>query len=201
MTTFYLLRHATNPWVGRALAGHLPGVHLNEEGLAQAEALVGRFHSVRLEAIYSSPLERARETAAPLARDRGMEVTVRPGLIEVGAGAWAGSDFATLDADPVWKRYNSFRSSTRGRGQGELMTEIATRMVDEMEELRTKHAGGNVLLVSHGDVIKVAVAHYAGVPVDLMQRIEISPASVSILQLADEGPRVLAVNDTGSLQR
>lgn len=201
MTTFYLLRHATNPWVGSALAGRLAGVHLNDEGRRQAADLPRRFAGAGIDAIYSSPLDRAIETAQPLARDRGLEVLLRPCLIEVDPGSWAGHEFTALEQDPVWRRYNSFRSSTRPPRRGELMTEVATRMVDQMEELRAEHAGGHVVLVSHGDVIKVAVAHYAGVPIDLMQRIEISPASVSIVQLADHGPRVLALNDTGSLLR
>ena len=201
MTTFYLLRHATNPWVGHALAGRLPGVHLNAEGREQAADLPRRFEGVPIHAIYSSPLDRTLETAEPLARARDLPVTPRPALIEIGTGSWEGNELAALEADPVWKRYNSFRSSTRGRGRGELMTEVATRMTDEMEELRARHTGESVVLVSHGDVIKTAVAHYAGVPIDLMQRLEISPVSVSIVQLADWGPRLLAVNDTGSLRR
>jgi probable phosphoglycerate mutase len=81
------------------------------------------------------------------------------------------------------------------------MTEIATRVVDEFEELRARHPGGRCVLVSHGDVIKVAVAHYSGVPIDLMQRIEISPGSASIIRLGEWGAQILAVNDTGSLVR
>ncbi|HYP13512.1 MAG TPA: histidine phosphatase family protein, partial [Bryobacteraceae bacterium] len=118
-----------------------------------------------------------------------------PRLIEVGSGDWTGRQLDELSSDPGWNRYNSFRSSTRAPG-GELMTDIASRVVDEMEELRHRHPNQSVALFSHGDVIKVAVAQYAGIAFDLMHRLEISPASISIIQLADWGCRILAVNMT-----
>jgi probable phosphoglycerate mutase len=201
LTTFYLVRHATNPWVGHALAGDRPGLHLDDAGRRQAEELADRFEPVPIDAIYSSPLERAVETIQPLADRRALPIQRRPRLIEVGANAWVGRRFEDLESDDVWKRYNAFRSSTRALGGGELMTEIATRIVDELEELRERHPGGRCVLVSHGDVIKVAVAHYSGVPIDLMQRIEISPASASVIRLGQRGVHILAVNDTGSLVR
>jgi probable phosphomutase (TIGR03848 family) len=200
MTTFLLIRHANNSWVGRALAGDTPGVHLNEEGAAQGLELVERLREVRIDALYSSPLERALETAQALASSRGLTVQSRARLTEVGLGEWTGREFANLDMDPRWRRFNSFRSSTRAPG-GELMTEVQTRIVDEMEELRLSHPEGTVALFSHADVIRCAVAFYAGAPLDLMHRFEISPASVSIIRLAEWGAELHAVNDTGSLAR
>jgi probable phosphomutase (TIGR03848 family) len=197
MTTFLLIRHATNPWVGRALAGHNPGVHLNDEGRAQAQMLTHRLRDIHLDALYSSPLERAIETAEPVAAARSLPVHHRPRLIEISLGEWTGCDFAALEDNPHWKRFNSFRSSTRIPG-GELMTEVQTRIVDEMEELRQVHPGGTVALFSHADVIKCAVTFYAGAPLDMMNRFEISPASVSIIKLADWGAQVHTVNDTGT---
>jgi probable phosphomutase (TIGR03848 family) len=198
MTTFLLIRHATNPWVGWALAGHRPGVHLDDEGRAQAQRLVARLRDVRIDAVYSSPLERAMETAEPLASARGLAIQQRARLIEIGLGEWTGREIASLESEAHWKRFNTFRSSTRIPG-GELMTEVQTRIVDEMEELRQHHRDATVALVSHGDVIKCAVTFYAGSPLDFMHRFEISPASVSVIKLADWGAQVFAVNDTGSL--
>lgn len=197
MTTFFWVRHGTNDWVGRALAGDLEGVHLNAQGKQEAERLALRLASVPFAAIYSSPLDRTVETAQPLAGRTGLPVLRRPRLIEVGSGEWRGREFQELHGDPRWQRYNRFRSGTRGPG-GELMSEIATRVVDEMEELRALHGGETVALFSHADVIKVAVAHYAGIPFDLMLRLEISPVSVSVIELHEDGPRILAVNATGA---
>jgi probable phosphoglycerate mutase len=194
MTTFLLIRHAMNPWIGRALAGHTPGVHLDDEGRGQAQRLVERLQDVRIDAIYSSPLERALETAEPLAAARGLAIQPRQRLIEIGFGEWTGREIALLDDDAHWKRFNSFRSSTRIPG-GELMTEVQTRMLDEMEELRQNHRDGSVALFSHADVIKCAVTFYAGAPLDFMHRFEISPASVSIIKLNDQGAQLLAVNN------
>ena len=185
-----------NPWVGRALAGRGPGVHLDDEGHGQAQQLVQRLHDVRVDAIYSSPLERAVETAEPLAAARGLPIQQRQRLIEIGFGEWTGREIASLEGDAGWKRFNSFRSSTRIPG-GELMTEVQTRVVDEMEELRREHPDGSVALITHADVIKCAVTFYAGAPLDFMHRFEISPASVSIIKLADWGAQLFAVNDTG----
>jgi probable phosphomutase (TIGR03848 family) len=198
MTTFLLIRHATNSWIGRALAGRRPGVHLNDEGRNQAQRLVQRLRDVPVDAVYSSPLERALETAEPLASARGLAVHQRPRLIEIGFGDWTGREIASLEEDAHWKRFNNFRSGTRIPA-GELMTEVQTRVVDELEELRRNHPDGTVALFSHADVIKCAVTFYCGAPLDFMHRFEISPASVSIITLADWGPLVLAVNDTGSL--
>jgi probable phosphomutase (TIGR03848 family) len=196
MTTFLLIRHATTDWVGNALAGDTPGVHLNHQGRDQAGRLVGRLRDVRIDAVYSSPLERSMETAEPLAAARNLPIMTSRRLIEIGFGDWVGREIASLEGQPCWRRYNTFRSSTRPPG-GELITEVQTRIVDQMEGLHKEHPGGTVALFSHGDVIKSAVAFYVGIPVDLMHRIEISPASVSIVRLADWGPECQVINDTG----
>jgi probable phosphomutase (TIGR03848 family) len=195
VTTFLLIRHATNDWVGNALAGDLPGVHLNEEGREQARELSHRLSRIKIAAVYSSPLERAIETAEPLANLLGSPVERRPRLIEIGLGQWIGRKVSDLESEPLWRRYNSFRSGTRPPG-GELMTEVQTRLIDEMEELRSIHRNDTVALVSHGDVIRSGVALYAGLPIDNMLHIEISPASVSVIELGDSGARVVTVNHT-----
>jgi probable phosphoglycerate mutase len=171
---------------------------LNQQGRDQAGHLVERLRDVRIDALYSSPLERSIETAEPVAANRKLPVNTSRRLIEIDFGNWVGREIASLETDPTWQRYNMFRSSTRAPG-GELMTEVQTRVVDQMEELRREHSDGSVALFSHGDVIKSAVAFYVGVPVDLMYRIEISPASVTIIRLADWGPQCQVINDTGTL--
>ena len=195
MTTFLLIRHATNDTVGKSIAGW-SDVSLNEEGRAQAERLAGRLAGARVAALYSSPLARARETAAPLARALGLEVQTSEALGEIRFGDWTGRTLDELDRDPRWRSFNTFRSATRVPG-GELMLEAQTRFVAELERLRERHPRASVAVVSHGDLIKAAVAHYAGIHLDLFQRIEIGPASASIVEVDDHGPRILLLNDTG----
>jgi probable phosphomutase (TIGR03848 family) len=197
-TTFLLIRHGDNDYVGRAFAGRMPGVHLNGAGRAQAIALADRLQHAGLRAIYSSPLERATETVAPLAQRLGLGVTTRERLIEIGTGDWTGAVFAELDSDPMWGRFNRFRSSTQAPA-GELMTEVQTRMTVEMEELRKRHPGESVALVSHADVIRFTIAHYAGIPIDLAHRLDIRPASVSIIVLDEYGATVVRLNDDGPI--
>ncbi|HET8547286.1 MAG TPA: histidine phosphatase family protein [Bryobacteraceae bacterium] len=197
-TTFLLIRHADNDHVGRAFAGRMPGVHLNDVGRAQAAALADRLEHAGIRAIYSSPLERATETIQPLAERLQLPVITRERLLEVAAGEWTGAAFASLDRDPQWRRFNSFRSSTRVAG-GELMTEVQTRITIEMEELRVSHPDETVALVSHADVIRFTVAHYAGIPIDLAHRLEVRPASVSIIALDDDGATIVRLNDDGPI--
>lgn len=193
MALFFLIRHAENDYVGRRLAGWSPGVHLNDEGRAQAARLADRLANAGISALYSSPLERALETAAPLAERLGLEVRIRETLGEIRFGEWTGHYLQDLRDDPLWKHYNAFRSSTRAPG-GESMLDVQLRMVMEIESLRRQHPEGAVAIVSHGDAIRAAVLHYAGIPLDLMQRIEISTASVSVILVEDHGPQVLGLN-------
>lgn len=198
MTTFLLIRHGHTAWIGRALSGDMEGVALSAEGREQVARLANRIATLTAAAVYSSPLQRTIETAEPIARLQGLSVQLRPRLTEVGVGEWTGRTMADLDKDPRWKQFNTLRSLTRPPG-GELMLEVQVRMLDELEELRARHAGQTIAVVSHQDPIKAALAHYMGISLDLFHRFEISPASVSIVQLADWGPRILTVNNTGDL--
>jgi probable phosphoglycerate mutase len=195
VTTLLLVRHALCDPVGRSIAGRSPGVLLNAIGRAQAERLTERLAAAPIEALYSSPLERARETARPIAERLGLEIRVAPGLMELDYGDWTGLTLDQVRASTAWKEFNSFRSCARIPG-GELMLEVQARAVAELERLREHHAGW-VIAVSHGDVIRAAIAHYAGIPLDLMQRLEIGPASVSALSFDAGGVRILRLNDTG----
>lgn len=198
MTHIYLIRHAENDYVGKKLAGWKPGVHLNEKGRRQAQALAERLAGVRLEAVYSSPLERAIETAAPLAQARRLPILRRPALGEVKYGEWTGRSLKALARTRLW-RVVQFRPSAVRFPGGETFPELQMRVVGALEAIRAEHPKGAVAVVSHGDAIRVAVAHYLGVHLDLFQRIMISPASITILHLSDGLPRLLRLNDTGPM--
>jgi probable phosphoglycerate mutase len=196
--TLFLIRHGQTDWIAKAVAGRLPSVHLNAEGRQQAERLAARLKALPITAIYSSPLERTRETAAPLAEALGLEVHPCEEAIELDFGGWQGARIPDLDADPRWRAFNTLRSMTRAPG-GELMPEVQTRIVAAIGRIRDAHPDGVVALFSHGDVIRSAVAYFAGVPLDLFQRIEIRPASITSLRFTEWGVLILGVNDTGEL--
>lgn len=195
MTTFLLVRHATTDPVGRWLAGRAPGVHLNLEGRAQARWLAERLAGSPVAAVYSSPLERARETAAALAERAGLPVATCDALTEIDVGEWTGCTFATLASDDRWHRFNTFRSGTRPPG-GETMQEVQTRAVTALLALAEHYGAGVVVaVVSHADVIKGVVAHVAGIPLDLAHRLEIATASVSVVTITPDGARLVRLND------
>ena len=198
MTTIFLIRHGHTDWIGKAIAGHTPGVGLSDAGRQQAADLPRRLAHVPIRAIYASPLQRTCETAEPLARALNLPVQHRPRLIEVNFGEWTGWTMSDLDRDPRWHRFNTQRSTTRAPG-GDLMLDVQSRMADELDELRVRHTGETVAVISHQDSIKAAIAHYAGIPLDLFHRFEIQPASVSVLRLADWGPQIVTINNTGEL--
>jgi probable phosphoglycerate mutase len=191
-----LIRHASNDSIGSYVAGRRPGLHLNAEGVRQAEALAERLRPVHLEAIYSSPLERARETAEPIARGRALEIGIEPSFIEIDYGEWAGVDMGDLGRDPRWRQWNEARSTTRVPG-GELMVETQTRVVAGIERLRERHPNETIAVVSHGDPIRSAIAYYGGIPIDLSTRLEIGLASVSVLSFEGDRPRILGINNIG----
>jgi probable phosphomutase (TIGR03848 family) len=198
MTTFLLIRHALCDPIGRSISGRQPGIHLNHEGKRQAEQLAERLEELPLTALCSSPLERAQETAQAVAARQGLKVQTLEGLQEIDFGSWTGKTLAELDPLPDWRAFNSFRSGSRIPG-GENMAEVLSRVLRELDRLRQRHPapGALVGVVSHGDVLRVLLAHALGVSLDLMQRLELSPASVSIVAVEDYGPRVLLVNSTG----
>lgn len=197
-TTFWLIRHGETNTVGQIISGRLPGVHLNPNGRRQAEMLEPALARVPLGSIYSSPLERAMETAQPLARARSLSVLPCEAANEVDFGEWSGKPWSELERLPEWRRFNTFRSGTPAPG-GELMLEVQARIVRELECLRRRHPDQHVAIVTHADVIRSALAHYAAIPVDLFQRIEISPASFSTLALEAGGAQILRVNGTVEL--
>ncbi len=198
MTTFYLIRHGDHGLLGKTMAGRMPGVHLSESGLAQAEQVAQRLKDLELDAIYASPLERAQETAEPLSRLTGLSVHITDALNEVNFGEWTGMNIDLLHHDPQWELWNASRSCSRPPG-GEMLVEIQSRMVDKIEVLRRAHLDKRVALFTHSDTIRATLSFYLGIPVDLCVRIAIDPASVSVLHFYDNRPEIALVNDTGKL--
>jgi probable phosphomutase (TIGR03848 family) len=198
MTKFLLIRHATNHTVGKRLAGRTAGIHLNEEGKAQAQNLAQRLKSIPIKSVYSSPLERAVETAQPIAALHNLETIINEDFLEIEFGQWTNCLFDDIAHDLQFQRFNSFRSCTRIPG-GESMLEAQARMITGLERLCIKHPQETVAVIGHADLIKAAVAYYAGIHLDMFHRIEISPASVSIVEIYEETARILLVNDRGEL--
>lgn len=197
MTTVLLIRHAVNEWVRTGkLAGWTPGVHLNEEGLAQARALGARLADKPLKAIYASPLERTMETAQAVSDHHpNLDIQVAEGVGEVDFGQWQGEKISVLAKRKMWHviQYTPTRAYFPG---GESMRAAQARAVDTIEALADAHGGQMIAVVSHSDIIKMVVAHYLGMSLDLFQRIIISPASLSVVQLGYGRPFVALVNDT-----
>ncbi len=193
-TVVLLVRHGQTPTTGKLLPGRAGGLHLSEAGQAQARAVGERLKAgPRIEALYASPLERTRETAAAIAEAVGLKVKVDKGLLEVDIGDWTGQEFKTVRKAPEWKLVHSYPSGFRFPG-GESFVEMQTRIVSTMERLRAAHPGQTIVAVSHADTIKAAVAHALGTHLDLFQRIVISPCSVTAIAYSDAGPTVLSVN-------
>ena len=193
VTTFLIIRHGSTALVGKALAGRLPGVSLDARGREQAQELAVRLGDREIAAIYSSPLERAIQTAEPLAQRLEQAIAIRENLTEIGFGSWTGKALSELEGGAGWVRFNTQRGWTKAP-EGELMLQVQARMAEEFEYIRQRHAGQTVAVFSHADVIKAALMLYLAIPLEHHLRLEISPASVSILELAEWGPRVLAVN-------
>ena len=196
MTQVFLIRHGHNDWADKKLAGWTPGVHLNDAGRQQATALVERLSPIELEAIYSSPLERALETAAPLARARALKVIRMRDVGEVRYGDWQGKSLGQLKKRKEWAIVQMAPSVMRFPN-GESLREMQSRAVAGVERIVAAHPTGNVAVFSHGDVIKAIVAHFVGMPLDSFQRLIVAPASVTVLGMGRFGARLLRLNDTG----
>ena len=198
-TVVLLVRHGQTPTTGKVLPGRAPGLHLADSGRAQAEAVALRIAELKqVDAIYASPLERARETAAPIARARGLKVTIDKSLLECEFGDWTGAELKKLAKLPEWSTVQRFPSGFRFPN-GESFCDMQHRIVSGVDRLRAAHPGGTIVCVSHADPIKALVAHAMGTHLDLFQRIVISTCSVSAIAYSPSGPAVLTVNSTGTL--
>lgn len=227
-TLVLFVRHGRTPTTGAVLPGRAKGLHLSDEGRAQAVAAAERVAALvepggapsgggqprhgarspkpapsgrrgrRIEAVYASPLERARETAAPIAERLGLGVTIERGLLECDFGEWTGAELKALAKLAEWRTVQRWPSGWRFPG-GESFPEMQARVLAAVGRLRSRHPGGTVVAVSHADPIKAAVADALGTHLDLFQRVVISPCSITAVAYGDAGPTVLAVNTTAAL--
>ncbi len=202
MTTIILVRHGENDWVKKhRLAGWIAGVHLNEHGRKQASQAAQRLADLPIKAIYSSPVERCMETAVSIAAPHQLEIVESEEVGEVRYGDWEGKKIKKLAKLPLWRVVQFFPSRMQFPN-GEALREVQFRAIQAIETISSQYKDDEfVLIVSHADLIKLVLAHYLGVHMDLFQRIVISPASINIVSLPQNGMiRVMRINDTGPLQ-
>jgi probable phosphoglycerate mutase len=190
-----LIRHGTTDAVGQRLVGRLPGISLNDTGRAQARRLARRLAEQPLRAIYSSPLERAVETAREVALPHDLPLVLRPALTDFDFGEWSGKTLDELKLDRRFQLFNQHRAGTRAPG-GEHIAEVQARMVAELDELGRTHSNDMIAVVSHADPLRSLIGFFLGTPVDLLRRIEISPGSMAALSLTEYDARLLFTNHT-----
>jgi probable phosphomutase (TIGR03848 family) len=195
MPTILLIRHADNDYVKKGrLAGRLSGVHLSEKGYKQAAEVADKLEEFPIKGVYSSPLDRAMETATPIAQKHSLPIIARLGLTEVDIGEWQGKKVKGLSRLRIWRIVQSAPTRMRFPG-GETFIEAQYRICQELEALAVLHQPEDIIIcVSHADPIKLAVSFYLGLPMDLFQRINISPASISVLHLGENGSSLLTLN-------
>jgi len=195
MPTLFLIRHGENDFLkNKTLAGLLPGTHLNQRGREQAAALAATLKDLPIEAIYSSPMERAIETAAPLAAARRLQVQIRPALTETNVGAWVNRQIKDLSELPEWTQLQEQPSLFRFP-KGESFLECQERVVTDLITLLNAHPANSLIAAFfHGDPIKLALAHFIGLPLDHFQKLMIAPGSVTILKFQKNRFHLIAMN-------
>jgi probable phosphoglycerate mutase len=197
-TTVLLVRHGSTPTTGQVLPGRAKGLDLSDEGVVQAERAAERIAKLRrrTKAVYASPMERTKQTAAPIARALGLRVRSNRGLIEADFGAWTGRKLADLMKLAEWGQVQHYPSGFRFP-DGESFPEMQQRICGTIEKLVAEHAGQTIVIVSHADPIKAVIAGAMGTHLDLFQRIVVGPCSISTIMYAPSGPMVLGVNSMG----
>lgn len=195
MPIFLLIRHGETDYNKKMhIAGRLPGVHINKKGQQQALALADKLANIPIKAIYSSPLERAMETAEPLAKALKLEVIPLPGLLETDCGEWQGQSIKKLRHQKLWQSVQQRPALFHFPG-GEWIGECQHRMVQVIESLRLKHSPQDLIACfSHADPIKQVIAYYLGLPLDNFQRLSIDTASITALQVTESGSRLMILN-------
>lgn len=194
-TTVFLVRHGAHDRLGKVLCGRMEGVSLSEQGRKEAKALAERLKGEDLAAVYSSPLARTRETAAPIAAAAGLPITEDAALVEIDFGDWTGKGFDELRDDPLWTTWNNKRAVARPP-DGEAMAQVQARLKGWLDRVRIRHAEARVAAVTHSDVIKALVAHVLGSSLDQHDRMEVSPGSVTTLVAGDWGAKLMSLNET-----
>jgi broad specificity phosphatase PhoE len=192
--TILLVRHAAHVELGTVLSGRRRDVALSREGLEQAAIVADLLSTAPLAAVYSSPRERAWYTARDIAEPHALEVRIAEGLDEVDFGDWTGRPFAELEGDPAWRAWNEARGSARAPG-GESMAEAAARAIASLAEMARDHDGETLAVVSHCDIIRGAIAHHLGLPLDRLLRFDVDPASVSRIAIGAWGAHIISVNE------
>jgi len=195
MPLLLLIRHGENEYVEKGrLAGRLPGVHLNDKGRKQVQCLVEKLGQAPIKAIYSSPLERAIETAAPLAGALNLEIIPIESLLETDYGEWQGQTLKGLRRQKLWRSVQQTPSLARFPG-GESFAECQYRVCQAIKSISTQYEEKDIIaLVFHADPIKLAVAFFIGLPLDNFQRLSSSPCSITALQIDPQGCHLLSMN-------
>ncbi len=194
MATYVLVRHGAHDLIGKRLVGRDPEIRLNAAGMKQANRLAAKLAGSEIDAVYSSPLTRAQETAMPIAARLGRPVQSAESINEFDFGDWTGAPFRDLERSAAWRMFNVFRSGT-GAPNGESMLDVQARVIGFMNALREQKPDGRFVLVSHGDVIRAAILHLLGLTLDLYDRIEIGPGSLSTAVVEPYGARIAGLNE------
>ncbi len=198
MTCLVLARHAVTAQTGPMLSGRAPGIDLSDDGRRQAAALGERLAGLPVSTVYASPIERTTQTAQAVAARHGLTVQALDGVLEADYGEWTGQKLSDLAKTDLWTVVQ--RTPSRASfPQGESLAAMQARMVAALDAVVAAHPGELVVVVSHADPIKAAIAHYTGVHLDLFQRIVVSPASVTAFAFGAHGVAMLKCNDTGVL--
>lgn len=197
-TRLVLVRHGVTAQTGPLLSGRTPGIPLSESGVAQAEAAAARLARLPVAAVYASPIERTMQTAERIAAPHGLTVRPAPGVIEADYGEWTGGAIADLAKTPEWKIVQTAPSRARFPG-GESIREMQARTVAALDGIIADHPQQTIVVVGHADPIKSAVAFYTGLHLDLFQRLHVTPASATVLDVSDHGVMLVKHNDTGGL--
>ena len=197
-TRLILVRHGVTAHTGPLLSGRMPGIDLSEKGIEQARAAADRLSVLTITTVYASPIERTTQTASYIADRLGLAVQPLPGVIEADYGDWTGGKIADLAKTDEWKVVQAAPSRAVFPG-GESLRAMQSRMVDALDAVVAAHPNETVVVVSHADPIKSAIAHYTGMHLDLFQRLHVSPASVTVFDFHAYGALLVKCNDTGGL--
>lgn len=193
MTTFYLVRHGTNDFIGKAIAGRTPGVHLNSAGREQAQRVADRLYTEGIQRIICSPMERCQETALPLSSRINVPIETSENVIEINFGDYNGKTLKELEPLAEWKKWNTNRTLLH-LPNGENIHEVQARMIREVLRLRRESPEQKIAIFSHGDPLRSIICYFLGISLDIMSRVEINPGSVSVVTLFENDVRINLVN-------
>src|SRR5690242_17398459 len=197
-TRLVLVRHGVTAHTGPLLSGRMPGIDLSDTGVEQAEAVAKRVAVLPIDAVYASPIERTTQTAQKIASHHDLDVRPLPGVVEADYGDWTGQKLVDLAKTPEWTVVQ-VTPSRASFPNGETILAMQTRTVAAIEQIVREHQNETVVIVSHADPIKSAIAFFTGMHLDLFQRLHVSPASVTVLEFHKFGATLVKCNDTGGL--